>query len=38
MIGAVMATATVGAVIVRLTANADAPNVLASIGSSGCVA
>jgi hypothetical protein len=25
-------------VIVRLTANADAPNVCASIGSSGCVA
>jgi hypothetical protein len=37
-IGAVMATATVGAVIVRLTANADAPKMRDSIGSSGWVA
>ena len=36
--GAVSATATVGAVIVRLTASADAPNIRASIGSKGWVA
>ena len=37
-IGAAMATASVGAVTVRLTAKLDAWNVRARSGSSGCVA
>ena len=38
MNGAEIATATVGAVIVRPASKVDAPNVRASSGSSGCVA